>query len=321
MGTEDRLKYDGTPRLKLPDDIGDYPILTQGASLIDRLIPSPTPPISPSERNELGNMPTEESFFRPQNQTIGYITVSDIIPPNRYRRVFQSISVPRSDLYGYPIKIGFFTSRGAIIQEELDALSPGPKAMRSPARSQKVTTHSGGHQSSYSSSQRPPRSAREKIPSEDLPFDTRKSEQLEAWETLGSEIGSSLDIESVEDALNGSETDDALETLGEIVRPTSWARHTILQIRYRYPKMEAFERILNQDLMPHGATFEDMDANTQLENSIKEFTMMPGSEYFIDVPYGVGFSLPLTFDVINRNPLYSASLNLTVTAYLSRKEG
>lgn len=26
MGTEDRLKYDGTPRLKLPDDIGDYPI-------------------------------------------------------------------------------------------------------------------------------------------------------------------------------------------------------------------------------------------------------------------------------------------------------
>lgn len=312
MTIEDRLDFQGNPRLDLGLDTGDEPIVTT---------PSSEPSAARASTTYVESRPGPISSQAP-NQPLGRVEVSDIISPNRFRRVYQSVRIRRSDQYRGPIKVEFATSVGAIISEELGSIGGGPRPARMPAHTQTVTTHGGGDIRGYSNprSTPPPARSTQTTPARDLPFNSDAADRYGAVESIGNQVGSSVDFENIQDTRNGTGTDSALETLGEIVRPRSWARHTVLEIRFRMPIMEPMlpASVWDSDAIPFGDTIPEMEANAARQSTIEEFTLMAGSSHIIEIPYPVGSSMPVHFDIINNNPIYSANVNMSATVYVTR---
>ncbi|NVK16038.1 MAG: hypothetical protein HWE35_17850 [Rhodobacteraceae bacterium] len=315
MAIEDRLGADGSPRVALGEDTGDFPIMTAARSG-----PITRPARTASTYRE--GQPLSSGPFAPQDRVLGSITISDVISPKRFRRVSQPVRIRRNDLYRGPIKVIFETHVSAMISEELGALAPSPRPTQTPSRTQAATTHSGGRITRHGgNSNAPPRRSSQKISAQDMPFNSAAADRYGAWETLGGQAGNSVDFENISDALNGEGTDSTLEQLGEVVRPRSWTRHTILQIRFRYPLMEPMlpASSWNSDAIPFGDSLVEMERNADLQNTVTEFTLMAGSSHIIEIPYPVGSTVPVHFDIINHNPLYAANVNMSATVYVSKE--
>ncbi|ARC87156.1 hypothetical protein B5V46_00160 [Rhodovulum sp. MB263] len=185
-----------------------------------------------------------------------------------------------------------------------------------------MTTHAGGRITRHGAApSAPPRRVTQTVPARDLPFDRTAADRYANWEALGGQVGNAVDIENIPDTLNGEGTDDALSDLAEIIRPRSWARHTVLLIRFRYPLMEPMPPAMswNTDAIPFGDTMQDKMRNAAKQNEVEPFTLMAGSTHSVEIPYPVGTSMPVHFDIINPNPIYAANVNMSAIVYTSKQ--
>lgn len=320
MNDEDGL-IGNQPALGIPDDTGDHPYVTNlPAADIRR------PRMANSTPREVQPLPTERGVLPPaRRRALGVVDISDVIAPNQFRRVHQSIRTHTNNMYSGPITITFSTHVGAMIAEELGTRAPsGPTPTRMPARTQTVRTAPNGNIRGHGGNRRqqPPQISREDIDAIDMPVNTQLADRLGDWETAGGAVGNAVDIEGMQDELQGQDTDRALEDLAEYVRPRSWARHTVLQIRFKYPLMEPLWPAMswNTNAIPYGDTLPQMERNSALQNTYVSFTLMAGSSHTIEIPYPVGGSMPVQFDIINHNPLYSANVNMSAMVYVGLSE-
>lgn len=338
MGSEDRLGYDGKPLMDLPEDTGDQPRLT--------LPPDPNvvrPQMATGGYSEGQPLPDRRDLFRPKYRVIGRIDVSDVISPNRFRRVYQSVRVRRNELYTGPVSIVFMTHVGAMMAEELSSMpSRGPTNPANPGQVSATTSRAGAASGSGGNSGTP--TAYNSRTGEYVPGSTtgvpqsyqtgtadysaaspiatgrQTADRYAHWNRLGGAVGKSIDVDNYDDALQGEGTDDALETLGEIVRPRSWVRHTVLNITFKYPLMEVLGDEPWWQACRAGESYQDLQRKIAMQHSTESFALMAGSKHDITIPYPVGTSIPVSFDIVNNNPLYAANVNMSVMIYVERGE-
>lgn len=313
MGTEDRLNYNRDPKLPLGLDTGDQPVITNSAEGPRAALASSTYAEGP---------PLPSGGLAPPRRMLGRVDISDVISPNRFRRVYQSVRIRQNDVYRGPIQIVFQTHVGAMIAEELGALAPSPRPSQMPARNQTATIHQGGRITGHSGhASAPPNRSTQTLTARDLPFSYDAASRYSAWEAIGGLAGDAVDFENIEDPLNGEGTDSALERLADIVRPRSWTRHTVLQIQFRYPLMEPMLPAMswNTDAIPFGNSVPQRERNAALQNTTTEFILMAGTTRTIEIPFPVGSTMPVHFDIINHNPLYAANVNMSAIVYVSRE--
>lgn len=313
MAIEDRL-LDGDPIMELGVDTGSGAVM--------RAHPV-GPAAAPASTEYFDSGPLRSGLYTPRRQPLGRVDVSDVISSLRFRRVHQIMRVRRNASYRGPIEVVFETNVRAIIAEELGGLSSGPAPAQTTSRTQTTTAHAGGQIRGHNQSQSgsPRTVTRQTIPGTQMPFNKDAADLYGNWESAASQVGNSVDFENITDTMNGAETDSILETLGEIVRPRSWARHTVLQVQFRYPIMEPMlpATIWDADAIPFGDTLLEMEQNSALQNTVTEFTLMAGSSHKIVIPYPVGSSIPIHFDIVNHNPIYAANVNMSVTAYVTQE--
>lgn len=317
MSTEDRLNFENSPMLPLGEDSGDWPILTAPYE-------GPSAPIAQSDFTKGQPLTGPDHPFPASRRALGYVTVSDVVQPQKYRRVYQAVRVRRNELYRGPIQVVFQSSISAIMAEELGSLGGGtPKPTQSPARTTNTATHQGGNiRGSRNPRQTPPPSfGKEKTPAKDLPFDNHRADKYEAWQTIGEGVGNSINFEEIGQASDGVETDTTLDTLADIARPRSWARHTILEIQFRMPIMEPMIPTTpwGVDPIPFGDNLEEMERNRSQQNTIRKFTLLAGASHTIEIPYPVGDTIPIHFDIINHNDIYAANVNMSVLVYVTKE--
>lgn len=315
MGNDDRLGFDGNPQTPLGQDSGDLDGVTGVGD---------AQYASGGYRDGVESLPESDGriFNAYHRKALGIIDISDVIAPNRFRRVYQSVRIQRNDLYQGPIVVQFRSSIGAMINEELGGLAPAPQGTTIPSRTTTVTTNPNGtiRSPQQNRNQAPPQVERITTPGQTTQVDGVRAEQYGAWETFGSQVHGNTDLEQVDEAMDGLETDGVLETLGEIVRPRAWARHTILQIQFRMPLMEAMlpASSLNLNTGAFGEHLLEVQRNAARQNTIEEFPLFAGQTREIEIPYPVGASIPVHFDIINHNPIYAANVNISATVFVTR---
>lgn len=322
MSREDELDFRGDPRVPIADDVGDYgtPV---GAGQDARM--------APSTYIEGAPLPDDVNYFSRQFRTIGVVNVSDVIAPNRFRRVFQTVNIRNNGVYGGPTFVVFQTHASAIISEEIGMLAPGARPTVIPARTAatrttpnaQITGARNGNQGAA------PVIGREEIPATTVPMNTALGDRLGNAETVTSTVGNTVDIQELSDDLQGEDTDTGLSDLVDIARPRSSARTTVLQIRFKYPMMEAMggsadfpmntSPFTDPDLSA-AQNFEQMRRDAALQNTYKPFTLFAGSMYGVEIPYPVGNHMPVHFDIINNNPIYSANVSMSALIRVERRD-
>ncbi|MDO5642002.1 MAG: hypothetical protein Q4G26_06365 [Paracoccus sp. (in: a-proteobacteria)] len=336
MSTEDRLGYDGKALMDLPEDRGDQPALTE--------VPYGNvvrPQMASSGYSEGQPLPDRRDWLKPKYRAIGRIDISDVISPNRFRRVYRSVRVGRNELYTGPVSVVFMTHVGAMMAEELSSISSkGPTAPANPGQVSATTSRTGGASGSGRNTKAPtaynsrtgeyvpgstsgvPQNHRtgtaDYSAASPIATNSQTAERYAHWNRLGGAVGKSIDVSNYDDALQGEGTDDALETLGEIVRPRSWVWHTVLNITY--PLMEVLGDEPWWQARIAGENYRDVERKVAMQHSTESFPLMAGSTHGIKIPYPVGTSIPISFDVMNNNSLYAANVNMSVMVYVERGE-
>ncbi|WP_155846201.1 hypothetical protein [Celeribacter ethanolicus] len=105
--------------------------------------------------------------------------------------------------------------------------------------------------------------------------------------------------------------DSLINTADAVLTPTQSTRLSSCNIIFRYPEYEPWR--LEQGLQNFSS------GNENLPNSTKEFNMgnSSGEILEIEIPYPVGQTVPIIFDIVNGNPRQSQQVALTVDVLLA----
>ena len=193
MSEESRLGHGGLPRLEIADDIGDGDFV--GVPPSGNIV---RPAMAESSYTQSAPLP--EGGGRASYRNLGVVDVSDVIAPNRSRRVYQSVRIRNNEWYHGSTFVVFQTSVVAIISEELETRSPtsaSPTVMPSRTVATRTTPNSNITGQRGAGRGAVPHIGREAVPSTTMPTNSILGDRLDDWNTAAGTVGNAIDIDAI----------------------------------------------------------------------------------------------------------------------------